>query len=176
MSTTNRLFTICALSAALAACGKKVDDKKDKPATDPGSAAVGSATPEPAKTAGVDTAAKVIRLGALNDESGPAKQIGVVFANGKRLLVKAVNAGVVKALPEGWKLELVEKDHGYNPQQSVQLYKEIKDDVLLLTTSFGTPPTQPLIEDLKRDEMIAFPASLSSLMAKNENTPPLGPS
>jgi ABC-type branched-subunit amino acid transport system substrate-binding protein len=175
MRTTNRLFTICALSSVLAACGKKVDDNKAKPAT-PGSAAVGSATPEPTKVAGVDTAAKVIRIGALNDESGPAKQIGVVFANGKRLLVKAIDAGTVKALPEGWKLQLVEKDHGYNPQQSVQLYKQIKDEVLLLTTSFGTPPTMPLLEDLKRDEMIAFPASLSSLMANNENTPPLGPS
>jgi ABC-type branched-subunit amino acid transport system substrate-binding protein len=145
---------VLALSASLAACGKKVEEKGGVP--------------------GVDPARKVITLGALNDESGPGKQLGVMIANGKRLLVKAVAAGAVK-LPEGWTLELVERDHGYSPQQSVQLYKEIRDRVLLLATSFGTAMTLPLVEDLKRDDVLAFPAALSSAMAKNEHTPPLGP-
>ena len=92
---------------------------------------------------------------------------------GRRVEDRRVDAGAVKSLPDGWKVELVEKDHAYNPQQSVQLYKEIKDQVLWLATSFGTPPTMPLLEDLKRDDMIAYPASLSSAMAANENTPPL---
>ena len=166
---------VLAMAALAMACGKKVDEKKQEPPV--GSAGSGSA---PAPTAsgapGVDMAKKVVRVGALNDESGPAKTIGLPFANGKRLLAAAVNSGAVKALPDGWKIELVEKDHGYNPQQSVQLYKEIKDQVLFVMTSFGTPPTLPLLEDLKRDNMIAFPASLSSQMAANENTPPLGPS
>jgi ABC-type branched-subunit amino acid transport system substrate-binding protein len=156
---------------ALAACGKKVstEDKNEVPtAAEPGQA--------PARVPGVDLDKKVVRLGALNDESGPAKQIGVAFANGKRLLVKAVNEGTVQALPAGWKVELVEKDHGYNPQQSVQLYKEIKDDVLLVATSFGTPPTMPLLEELASDDMLAFPASLSSQMARQVHTPPGGPS
>jgi ABC-type branched-subunit amino acid transport system substrate-binding protein len=165
------------LLVALAACGKKVEDKKQEP-TPTGSGPGGSAGSGPAPAAaapGVDAAKKVVRIGALNDESGPAKTIGVKFAAGKRLLAKAVAAGDVK-LPDDWKIELVEKDHGYNPQQSVQLYKDIKDNVLWLATSFGTPPTLPLLEDLKRDDVIAFPASLSSAMAANEHTPPLGPS
>ena len=174
MQTMTRWGSVIAIAALAMACGKKVDDKKkDEPAGSAGSAEA----PKPAAAApGVDMDKKVVRIGALNDESGPAKTIGLPFANGKRLLVKAVEAGAVKALPEGWKIELVEKDHGYNPQQSVQLYKEIKDNVLWLATSFGTPPTMPLLEDLKRDEMTAFPASLSSAMAANEQTPPLGPS
>jgi ABC-type branched-subunit amino acid transport system substrate-binding protein len=163
---------VSAVLLALAACGKKVDDKKQ----DPGPIQPG---PQPAQQSagpGVDANSKVVRVGALNDESGPAKQIGVAFASGKRLLAKAVAAGDLKALPDGWKIELVERDHGYNPQQSVQLYKEIKDNVLWFATSFGTPPTLPLLDDLRRDDMIAFPASLSSQMAANEHTPPLGPS
>jgi ABC-type branched-subunit amino acid transport system substrate-binding protein len=144
----------CALSASLAACGKKVEEKDGVP--------------------GVDPARKVISLGALNDESGPAKQLGVMIANGKRLLAKAVAAGAVK-LPDGWTIELVERDHGYSPQQAVQLYKELRDRVLFFTTSLGTGMTLPLVEDLKRDDVLAFPATLSSVMAKNEHTPPLGP-
>jgi ABC-type branched-subunit amino acid transport system substrate-binding protein len=168
--------------ATLAACGKKVEDKPQG-SSGSGGASGGSATgtgggaPDKsaaARAPGVDPDKKIITLGGLYDQSGPAKQIGVAFVNGKRLLAKAVAAGAVK-LPDGWKIEILEKDHGYNPQQSVQLYKEIRDQVLLVTTSFGTAATLPLVEDLKRDDMIAFPASLSSAMAKNEHTPPVGP-
>lgn len=124
---------------------------------------------------GVDADKKVIRLGALNDESGPAAAIGKPYAVGKRILVEQVNSGSTEFLPEGWTLELVEKDHGYNPQQSVQSYNEIKDDVLYITTSFGTPNTLPLLKMLERDSMVAQPASLSSKMAENAHTPPAGP-
>ena len=141
MQKMTRWGTVLACAALALACGKKVEEKKAEPQPTPGSAEA----PKPAAAApGVDMAKKVVRIGALNDESGPAKTIGLPFANGKRLLVKAIETGAVKALPDGWKIELVEKDHGYNPQQSVQLYKEIKDQVLFLTTSFGTPPTLPL--------------------------------
>lgn len=164
----------CAAALAAAGCGKKADeDKKDTPGEDK----AGTEGEQPkADLVGVDMDKKVVRIGALNDESGPAKQIGVAFANGKRLLAQAVNAGDVQALPEGWKIELVEKDQQYNPQQAVQLYKEIAPQVLFIGTSFGTPATLPLLNDLQKDDMIAFPASLSSKMAENEHTPPLGPS
>jgi ABC-type branched-subunit amino acid transport system substrate-binding protein len=122
---------------------------------------------------GVDLATKTIKIGMLNAESGPAAPIGKPFALGKRIMAAQVNAGGV--LPEGWKIELVERDHGYNPQKSVQYYSEIKDDILFIGNSFGTPPTLPLRSHLKRDNTIAFPASLSSQMAEFAHTPPLGP-
>jgi ABC-type branched-subunit amino acid transport system substrate-binding protein len=155
MRTQIRLLACCVLAVAVSACGKKVESQGKSP--------------------GVDPARKVITLGALNDESGPAKTLGVAIANGKRLIVKAVQAGALK-LPDGWTIELLEKDHGYNPQQSVQLYKEIQPKVLFLATSLGTQATLPLREDLRRDGVLAFPASLSSEMAKDEYTPPVGPS
>jgi ABC-type branched-subunit amino acid transport system substrate-binding protein len=175
--TWTRLLMLGALMASLAGCGKKVEDK-DKaggPAAAGSQAAGTGAAPAQGAVPGVDAARKVITLGALNDESGPAKQLGVAIANGKRLVVKAVQAGAIK-LPDGWTIELLEKDHGYNPQQSVQLYKEIRDKILFLATSFGTQATTPLREDLRRDDMLAFPASLSSEMAKDEHTPPTGAS
>ena len=77
----------------------------------------------------------------------------------------------MKILPEGWTLQLIEKDHAYNPQQAVQLYNAIKDDVLFIATSFGTPNTLPLRPMLERDGLIAFPASNSSEMGENRYTP-----
>ena len=115
-------------------------------ATEPGTA-TGPAEPSaPALKAGpgVDVATKTVRLGVLNDESGPAATIGKPYAAGKRFVAAIVNAGGSGLLPEGWKVELVEKDHGYNPQKSVQAYNEIKDNVLFFAQSFGTPNTMPL--------------------------------
>lgn len=125
---------------------------------------------------GVDLANKVLTVGMLNDESGPVAAIGRPFAVGKRMLVEQVNAGQMALLPKGWTVKLVERDHGYNPQRSVQLFNEIRDQILFLGTSFGTPNTLPLRPLLARNEIVAFPASLSSKMAEFEYTPPLGPS
>lgn len=125
---------------------------------------------------GVDAAGRKLTLGQLNDESGPGAAIGKPFANGKRLLVAQVNAGGSGILPDGWTIQLEERDHGYNPQNAVQAYNEIAGDVLFIATSFGTPNTLPLVPMLERDGAVAFPASLSSQMAANAHTPPLGPS
>jgi ABC-type branched-subunit amino acid transport system substrate-binding protein len=167
-SLVSRLALV--LLCAAASC------KKEEPAAP---AAPGAATP--ATTAakagpGVDLEKKRVRIGALNDESGPAAAIGKPYAVGKRMLVRAVESGELKLLPDGWTIELVEKDHAYNPQQSVQHYNAIKDDVLFIAHSFGTPNTLPLRPMLERDNVVAFPASLSSDMATHRQTPPLGPS
>jgi len=160
------------------ACGKGKGKDKDK---DKGAAkgAVGEQGGEKgsalATDKGVDAANKVVRIGLLNDESGPAAIIGKPYAKGKRLLAKRVNAGGSGLLPDGWTIELIEKDHQYNPQQSVQHYNAIKSDVLFIGHSFGTPNTLPLRDMLERDNIVAFPASLSSEMAKHIYTPPLGP-
>ncbi|MEC9466085.1 MAG: ABC transporter substrate-binding protein [Myxococcota bacterium] len=132
--------------------------------------------PAAATLRGVDMEKKVIRIGTLNDESGPAAVIGKPFAVGKRILAAQVNAGGSGYLPDGWTVELIEKDHAYNPGKAEAGYKEIKDQVLFIGTSFGTPNTLPLQPFLKQDTMVAFPASLSSAMASFELTPPVGAS
>jgi ABC-type branched-subunit amino acid transport system substrate-binding protein len=170
---------------ALAGCDNKPEGTTES-AKATGDQVVAGATDEAQKTEeapsipklktgkGVDATKKVITLGALNDESGPAAPVGKGFAQGKRIAVQVANEE--NMLGDGWKLELIERDHGYNPQKSVQSYMEIKDDVLFIATSFGTPNTLPLRPMLDRDKIMAFPASLSSKMAEHKNTPPLGPS
>ena len=146
------------LLLSLAACGEK---------------GAGDGT---AATPGIDVQKKVITVGMLNDESGPVAAIGRPYAAGKRLLQRQVNAGGSGLLPDGWTLQFVERDHGYNPQRSVQLFNEIRDQVLFIGTSFGTPNTLPLRPLLERYGIVAFPASLSSKMFEFEYTPPLAPS
>ena len=148
------------VALTVAACGDAVEDDVDPD--------------DIATDVGVDLDEQVVRIGALNDESGPAAQIGEPFAIGKRMLVEQINAGEIDVLPEGWTVELVERDHGYNPQESVQAFQEIADDVLYFATSFGTPPTMPLVEDATGRNITIFPASLESGLAENEVTPPIG--
>lgn len=173
-TNASRCLITMLFALALAACGGK-EEPAATAATEPGTA---NAPAEPALKAGpgVDVATKTVRLGVLNDESGPAATIGKPYAVGKRIIAAQVNAGGSGLLPEGWKVELVEKDHGYNPQKSVQSYNEIKDNVAMIVQSFGTPNTLPLRPMLARDNMIALPASLSSEMAKDKYTIPGGPS
>ena len=126
------------------------------------------AKPAPPGPPGIDPQGKVIRIGVLNDESGPVASIGRPFAIGKRILARQVNAGGSGLLPEGWTVQLVERDHGYDAQRAVKFYDEIRGQVLFIGHSFGTPNTLPLRPLLERDHLVAFPASLSSRMAEFE--------
>jgi ABC-type branched-subunit amino acid transport system substrate-binding protein len=158
-------------SLALSACGGG-----EAPAPEAPKAPAAPEKPALKTDKGVDATAKKIKIGTLNDESGPAAVIGKPYAQGKRILAQAVNGGDLKILPDGWTVELVERDHGYNPQKSLQAFKEIEDQVLFFATSFGTPNTIPLFPMLESKNVVAYPASLSSTMANNKSTPPLGPS
>lgn len=172
-----RAAALALASLALIACGgKKTEAPTPTPAPAPTGGEAPPAAPALKTDLGVDAAKKVIKIGTLNDESGPGAGIGKPFAIGKRILAAEVNAGKSGILPEGWTVELVERDHGYNPQKSVASYNEIKGQVLFIATSFGTPNTLPLLPHLQRDKLIAMPASLSSKMAENAFTPPAGPS
>ena len=125
-------------------------------------------------TPGIDVESRVLRIGILNDLSGPAATIGRPLQTGLEMLYRQVNAGG-GLLPEGWTVEWVTRDHGYNPQQSVQMYNEISEDVLYLGLSMGSSMTLPLHPMLDRDGMLAIPASLSSRTARNEHTPVVTP-
>ena len=137
-------------------------------------AACGERSQAPAAP-GIDLEHKTIAVGVLVDGSGPVASIGRPWLAGLRVLAREVNAGGSGYLPEGWKVELIERDHGYDPNRSVQAFSEIRDRVLFVATSFGTLNTLPLRPLLARHQVVAFPASLSARMNEFEYTPPIGP-
>ncbi len=102
--------------------------------------------------------------------------IGRPWGAGKRILARQINAGGSGILPEGWRFDLVEKNHEYQPAKATAGYDDVIGEVLFIATSLGTSTTLPLRDRLKRDGVVAFPASLSSEMASFEHTPPLGAS
>lgn len=167
-----RFLTVSFMTAALflGACSST----ETAPAGDLAKTTTVKKAPEFKGSVGVDFEKRIVRIGALNAETGPAAVLGKPWAIGKRVLAAEVNSGKSSLLPQGWKVELVERDHGYNPSKSQQGLAALKDQVLFFATSFGTPPTMPLRPFLKKENIIAFPASLSSQMAEFEHTPPIG--
>jgi len=100
------------------------------------------------KGPGVDSSAKTITIGEISALSGPAESVGIPVHDGLETYLKWFNdnGGV-----DGWKIKLDARDSAYNPQKTVQLFNELKDNVTLLN-SFGTPTTaaiRPLIDEQK---------------------------
>ncbi len=125
---------------------------------------------------GVDTENQVVYVGQITDESGPGAGAGRSLALGTRLFVQQANAGNIDALPPGWRAELVERDHGYDPRRAMRHLDEIQDQVLFITSVFGTPNILALQEQLEEYNLVAFPSSLSSRLNRIRHTPPLAPS
>lgn len=125
---------------------------------------------------GVDLEGRTLVVGALNDESGPGAAIGRPYAIGKRILVAAVNRGQGGILPKGWRIEMLERDHGYQIDLARTQFSELEDKVFFFLTSFGTQLTTALLPGLRRGDIVAFPASLYSGLAAQPHTPVLGAS
>jgi ABC-type branched-subunit amino acid transport system substrate-binding protein len=159
-------LAVCAASLLLAACGTGDSDSGGDGSAGGGSAAAGTVKGGP----GVDVAAKTIRIGDINALTGPASALGKPVAAGHRAYFKALNAagGI-----DGWKVRLTIKDSGYQPQQHVQIYRAIRNDVALLN-SFGSPPTKAIQALLDHDKLVTTPASFDSVWGADPVIAPVG--
>ncbi len=113
-----------------------------------------------------------IRVGVISDLSGPVAIIGVPLTAGGQVYYDYINSqgGVAGQ----YLIETVEVDHQYNPATAVQVYNEVKDDVVILGQLFGTPITNAVLESLKEDGLVAAPASLDAFWVREQNLLPIG--
>ncbi len=113
-----------------------------------------------------------INVGVISDLSGPAAIIGNPLTAGGQVYYDYINSqgGVAGQ----YLIETVEVDHQYNPATAVQVYNDIKDDVVILGQLFGTPITNAVLESLKEDGLVAAPASLDAFWVREQNLLPIG--
>ncbi|MGH2838168.1 MAG: ABC transporter substrate-binding protein [Thermoleophilaceae bacterium] len=147
-----------ALSLGVAACGGGDDDDD------------GGGGGEVSEVPGFD--GKTIKLGVLTPLTGPVAVIGNPLTAGNEVFIEAVNAegGVAGQYP----IELVQEDTQYLPNVAVQKYNQVKGDVVSFVQLLGTPLTLAVLPQLKRDGMIAAPASLDATWVREENLLPIG--
>ncbi|MEV0158834.1 ABC transporter substrate-binding protein [Nonomuraea fuscirosea] len=147
-----------AIVALLSACGViRGDDEGSK-----GGVQAPGVTTEPCPSA-VDTKKGCIYLGTVSDlTSGPFAALAVPITDAQ----KAFWARVNKAGGIGGRYEVdvtrYVKDNKYNPEVHRQVYNEIKDQVLGLAQTLGSPTTAAIIGDLKANSIVAAPASWTS--------------
>jgi ABC-type branched-subunit amino acid transport system substrate-binding protein len=103
---------------------------------------------------GVDLEAGVIRVGMLSDLTGPFGPLVTAILAGTEAYWAQVNAndGV-----NGLQVELVVRDTQYVLDTHVALYGEIKDQVVAIGHSTGSPHTVAINADLQADGMFAIP-------------------
>lgn len=104
-----------------------------------------------------------IYLGILSDLTvGPFAAAGPLIIEGQEAFWNRVNedGGI-----GGYDVDVTKyvRDNQYNPQVMTQVYQEIKPNILALAQSLGSVATAAIIDDLDAEDIIAAPASWTSL-------------
>ncbi|MUN35869.1 ABC transporter substrate-binding protein [Actinomadura litoris] len=103
-----------------------------------------------------------IYLGTISDlTTGPFRALGSAVTKAQRAFWDRVNrqGGI-----GGYDIDVVTyvRDNHYQPQAHVRAYDEMKDRVLALAQTFGSPETDAILGDLRAKKMIALPVSWTS--------------
>jgi ABC-type branched-subunit amino acid transport system substrate-binding protein len=121
-------------------------------------------TDAPADPADVDTGPGVddseIRVGLLNDFSGPIASIGTPSAIGAEVYFDYYNAefgGVCER-----QVVAVRSDTKYDTQVAVQEYRAVKDDIAMITQLLGTGTVLALANDISRDGIVTLAGTLAA--------------
>jgi ABC-type branched-subunit amino acid transport system substrate-binding protein len=109
---------------------------------------------EVATDVGVDLEAGTITVGLLSDLSGPFAPLVQVIVSGQEMYWADVNAngGI-----GGLEVQLETRDTAYDPATHVQLYEELKTQVVAFGHSTGSPQTMAINPQLQADGILAIP-------------------
>src|SRR2546421_1206959 len=107
---------------------------------------------------GVDMTKKIITLGIISPYSGPvAAPIGDPLALGVKVFFDHVNAngGI-----NGFKGKFLEEESQYNAQSAGKKYNHIYKQILMISDSLGTPPTEAIYPLSTSEHMVVSAPTL----------------
>ncbi|MGI9585532.1 MAG: ABC transporter substrate-binding protein [Acidimicrobiia bacterium] len=166
MSTPLRLLISFVLLALLASACSSAGDPVDEPAAE--STTTTEQPAEPSTTSsttsnvasssdvGVDAETKVLTIGLLADLTGPFAVATSDIIAGQTTYWDALNAdgGV-----DGWTVSYVVEDTGYNGEQQAAAYDRIRDDIVAVGLSTGSPDNSTALDEFKADRILVMPLS-----------------
>lgn len=153
------LVMVIVIAMVAAACGGSSDDTTTT-TTGPGSGGESTTTtaaPVELKTDyGVDVENKVIKLGLLADLTGIFSPLVIDITDAQKVYWDNVNAagGI-----DGWTVELVIEDTNYNVDQHLEKYENLRNQVLAITQSTGSPTNVQALPKYLEDDMLVIPLS-----------------
>ncbi len=109
-----------------------------------------------------------INLGVLTDLTGVFAALGADLTNAHTLYWKKQNAGDKVCGKYTVKLDI--KDTGYVPATGVQFYSGMKDDVLAMQQTIGSPINAALSEAYKADSIVNIPPAWARSLTKLPGT------
>lgn len=107
----------------------------------------------------------VITLGALTDLTGVFAALGQDITNAQSLYWRTQNEG--DKICGTYTVEESVKDHGYDTQRGIQLYSSIKNDVLAIEQTIGSPINTGLIPQFDADQMVNIPAAWAESLTES---------
>ncbi|MDN5746049.1 MAG: ABC transporter substrate-binding protein [Nocardioidaceae bacterium] len=146
-------LTALTVSLAVAGCGRGGDDEKS-------SGGAPGVTKEACPDA-VDTSKGCIYLGTITDLTATFKGVGEPFTAGQKAFWDQINkAGGIG----DYEINTTKyvKDSAYDAKKHAELFNEMKDNILVLSQSLGTAPTEAILKDATNEKILIGPASLGS--------------
>lgn len=120
---------------------------------------------------GTGVTSSTITLGVLTDLHGTFAALGKSITNANKLYWNQQNAngGIC-----GRKVQIVVKDHGYDVQQALPLYQQLRTQVLSLQQALGSPINTALLNNYTQDQMLAIPSAWASTLLANKQIMDVG--
>ncbi|MDI3417601.1 ABC transporter substrate-binding protein [Streptomyces luteolus] len=131
----------------------------------------GGSTGEDGLATGPGFDGKTITVGVNSALTGPVAVVGKPLTEGNRVWFEHVNAE--GGIAGKYKIELNKADSHYDAATAVQQYNRQKDDVVMFAQVLGTAITKAVLPNLKRDNVVAAPASQESQWVGEPNLAPL---
>ena len=109
-----------------------------------------------------------IRLGVLTDLTGVFAALGNDITNANQLFWED------NQVCDTYDVELDIQDTGYVPQQGVQLYSGMKDSILAMQQTIGSPINTALAPEYEADQIVNFPSAWSKTLTEIPGTGVVG--
>lgn len=106
---------------------------------------------------GVDADTKTIKIGLLADLTGLFAATVTDITDATIAYWDQVNAN--GGLGDGWMVELVIEDTNYNVDQHMEKYEKIRNEVVAISQSTGSPTSVTMLPEAIADEMLFIPLS-----------------
>ncbi len=160
-TTTTAALATALLLAATAGCSTKAEDSS-------GTAAPGASPGGEQVKTDTGVSGDTITLGVLTDLTGVFAALGKDITNANSLY------WTDKKVCDKYSVKLDIKDTGYNPQQAVQLYSGMKDSVLAMQQTIGSPINTALGPEYTKDKIVNFPSAWAANLTEIEGTGVVG--
>lgn len=106
-----------------------------------------------------------ITVGSLTDLTGPFAALGTDFTNAQALYWQELNKG--DKVCGTYTVKEKVKDYGYDVQKGVQLYSSIREDVLAMEQTIGSPLNASLSQQFDADKMVNIPGAWAQALTED---------